>query len=103
MNHSSSKTRRISNELFKYENEGTAEKLECYLVNHDESQMIFVKFIPQEFLVNIVLNFSDMYPFKPPSITINGHNYLRLLIINEEWKLKYIDARCLCCLSLIHI
>ena len=29
MNRSSAKTRRISNELFRYENEGTAEKLEC--------------------------------------------------------------------------
>ena len=103
MQRSSAKTRRISNELFKYENEGTAEKLECYLVNHDESQMIFVKFIPQEFLVNIVLNFPDMYPFKPPSITVNGHNYLRLLQIVEQWKLKYIDSRCLCCSSLLCI
>ena len=49
MQRSSAKTRRISNELFKYENEGTSEKLECYLVNHDESQMIFVKFIPRIF------------------------------------------------------
>lgn len=100
---SSSKTRRISNELFKYENDGTAENLECYLVNHDESRMIFVKFLPQYFMINIILNFSDMYPFKPPSITINGHNYMRLLQITEQWKLKYINTRCLCCSSLLCI
>ena len=100
---SSSKTRRISNELFKYENDGTAENLECYLVNHDESRMIFVKFLPQHFMINVILNFSDMYPFKPPSITINGHNYMRLLQIAEQWKLKYINTRCLCCSSLLCI
>ena len=70
--------------------------LECYLVNHDESQMRFVRFLYLEILVNIVLNFPDMYPWKPPQININGHNYIRLLQIVEQWKLKYINSRCLC-------
>tara|TARA_B100001173_G_C15884965_1_gene503106 strand:- start:123 stop:581 length:459 start_codon:yes stop_codon:yes gene_type:complete len=98
---SSTKTRRITKELFKYENNGLAEKLECYLVNHDESNMIFVKFIPQDYLINIVLNYPNEYPWKPPSITINGHNYIRLLVTGSElWKNKYINTRCLCCSSL---
>ena len=100
---SPSRTRRITNELTKYENEGICEKLNCYLANHDESSMLFIKFYPNQLLVNIVLEYSNDYPWKPPSITINGHNYLRLLIINEEWKLKYIDTRCLCCSSLLCI
>ena len=41
---SPSRTRRITNELYKFEHERTSEKLNCYLVNHDESNMIFIKF-----------------------------------------------------------
>ena len=99
----SAKTRRITNELFKFEHDGISQKLNCYLVNHDESEMRFVRFLPQEFLINIVLNFSDMYPWKPPQININGHNYIKLLQITEHWKLKYINSRCLCCSSLMCI
>ena len=38
---SSAKTRRITNELFKFEHEKVSQKLNCYLVNHDESDMRF--------------------------------------------------------------
>ena len=52
--------------------------------------MRFVRFLPQEFLINIVLNFSDMYPWKPPQININGHNYIRLLQITERGNLNIL-------------
>ena len=42
---SSAKTRRITNELFKFEHEKVSQKLKCYLVNHDESDMQFVRFL----------------------------------------------------------
>ena len=74
---SPSRTRRITNELYKFEHERTSEKLNCYLVNHDESNMIFIKFFPNQLLVNIVLKYSSDYPWKPPKITVNGHNYIR--------------------------
>ena len=98
---SPSRTRRITNELYKFEHERTSEKLNCYLVNHDESNMIFIKFFPNQLLVNIVLKYSSDYPWKPPKITVNGHNYIRLLQIIEQWKLKYINTKCLCCSSLL--
>ena len=100
---SSAKTRRITNELFKFDSNGVSQKLNCYLVNHDESNMRFVRFLPQEFLINIVLKYPNDYPWKPPEIKINGHNYMRLLQIFEQWKLKYINTRCLCCSSLMCI
>ena len=100
---SPSRTRRITNELTKYENEGICEKLNCYLANHDESSMLFIKFYPNQLLVNIVLEYSNDYPWKPPIITVNGHNYIRLLKIVEQWKLKYINTKCLCCSSLMCI
>ena len=98
---SPSRTRRITNELTKYENEGISEKLNCYLANHDESNMLFIKFYPNQLLVNIVLEYSNDYPWKPPKITVNGHNYIRLLQIMEQWKLKYINTKCLCCSSIL--
>ena len=100
---SPSRSRRITNELTKYENEGISEKLNCYLANHDESNMLFIKFYPNQLLVNIVLEYSNDYPWKPPNITVNGHNYIRLLQIVEQWKLKYINTKCLCCSSLMCI
>ena len=100
---SPSRSRRITNELTKYENEGISEKLNCYLANHDESNMLFIKFYPNQLLVNIVLEYSNDYPWKPPKITVNGHNYIRLLKIVEQWKLKYINSKCLCCSSLMCI
>ena len=99
----SAKTRRITNELFKFEHNGVSQKLNCYLVNHDESNMRFVRFLPQEFLINIVLKYPNDYPWKPPQININGYNYIRLLQITQQWKLKYINSRCLCCSSLMCI
>ena len=88
---SSARTRRITNELFKFDNDGVSQKLNCYLVNHDESNMRFVRFLPQEYLINIVLKYPNDYPWKPPEIKINGHSYIRLLQIFEQWKLKYIN------------
>lgn len=99
----STKTRRISKELFKFENEGVSQKLNCYLVNHDESNMKFIRFLPQEFLINIVLKYPNDYPWKPPKISVNGYNYIKLLQIRKQWKLKYINTRCLCCSSLMCI
>lgn len=99
----STKTRRISKELFKFENDGVSQKLNCYLVNHDESNMKFIRFLPQEFLIDIVLKYPITYPWKPPKISVNGYNYIKLLQITEQWKLKYINTRCLCCSSLMCI
>tara|TARA_B100000927_G_scaffold37878_1_gene27115 strand:- start:275 stop:733 length:459 start_codon:yes stop_codon:yes gene_type:complete len=100
---SSAKTRRITNELFKFEHEKVSQKLKCYLVNHDESDMQFVRFLPQEILINIVLKYPSDYPWKPPQIKVNGHNYIRLLQITQPWKHKYINTRCLCCSSIMCI
>ena len=100
---SSCKTRRLTKELEKYESEMLAQKLECYLVNHSNNTLCFIKFTPQDFLININLKYTQEYPWKPPQITVNGHAYMRLLQIGETWKLKYINSKCLCCSSLMCI
>ena len=100
---SSSKIRRITKELEKYEDEVLSKKLECYLVDRSDNSLFFIKFIPQEYLINIILKYTQQYPWKSPKITINGHSYMELLQIREMWKLKYIKCKCLCCSSLMCI
>jgi ubiquitin-protein ligase len=98
---SSSKIRRITKELEKYENEVLSKKLQCYLVDSFDNTLIFIKFIPQDYLINIVLKYPQEYPWRSPKITINGHSYMELLQIRDTWKLKYIKCKCLCCSSLM--
>ena len=44
-----------------------------------------------------------MYPFKPPSITVNGHNYMRLRKLLNNGNLNILTLLSLCCSSLLCI
>jgi hypothetical protein len=92
--------RRIRNETVRYQDKYEKE-LECLLIDSSDDNMKFVKFI-NNIPIKINILFTKDYPFKSPSVTINGYNYTDLLSIHTPWKIDMLPGgNCLCCSTLL--
>jgi len=54
-----------------------------------------------KFLAVIKIEFPETYPFRAPTVFINGHNYKRLLSISSKWTDFFDIDKCLCCNSIL--
>ena len=93
--------RRINKEISDKFEIDISKNLNCFLVQYDINEMIFVTFFNDKSTVYIELNYSQQYPFRCPKVKINNMNYQCLLKCNFHSFLKRItNKRCLCCSSL---
>ena len=96
-----SRQKRITNEINKFLISGKEDELGCWLINHDDSDMIFYMYLSEDKYVTIKINYPRDYPFKAPKVFINNHDYISLLRIEEKWKLDFLGPdKCLCCSSM---
>ena len=93
-------SRRVNNERTKYKTE-YEDKLGCWLIDHSNNSMSFLKFI-NDYIVLIDISFPKTYPFRPPTVKINNIDYMDLLKISESWKFDIlVNKKCLCCSTLL--
>lgn len=54
-----------------------------------------------DFVAVIKIEIPQAYPFRPPNVLINGHNYKRLLALPQVWTDFFDIDTCLCCNSIL--
>ena len=103
-----SKYRRVTNELKNYnELQNDFFLIENHITTNnvlkDVEYTIFGKFFNNndKHLAIIKFEYPINYPFKSPTIKINGHNYKDLLVMESKWLEKFNIDKCLCCNSLL--
>ena len=76
------------------------------IINVDKITIGYVTFgiyfnINDNFFAVTKIEFPETYPFRAPKVSINGHNYKRLLTLSKEWSDFFNIDACLCCNSIL--